>query len=151
MSYTIGEMANKLGVAPSTLRYYEKEGLLPFVERTDGGIRTFKDDDIAWLSTIQCLKKTGMSIKDIKQFIDWCMEGDATIDKRLALIQKQKDEVNSQIRKLNDTLDMLDYKEWYYQTAKQAGTCAVHSTMPPSQIPEKFAKYRNNKQSKSND
>lgn len=135
-------MANQLGVAPSTLRYYEKEGLLPFVERTDGGIRTFKDDDFAWLRTIECLKKTGMSIKDIKQFIDWCIEGDATIDKRLALIQKQKDEVNSQIRKLNDTLDMLDYKEWYYQTAKQAGTCAVHNDMNLSQIPEKFAKYR---------
>ena len=142
MSYTIGEMANQLGVAPSTLRYYEKEGLLPFVERTDGGIRTFKDDDFAWLRTIECLKKTGMSIKDIKQFIDWCIEGDATIDKRLALIQKQKEEVNLQIQKLNDTLDMLDYKEWYYQTAKQAGTCAVLSDMNPSQIPEKFAKYR---------
>lgn len=145
MSYTIGEMASRLGVASSTLRYYEKEGLLPFVERTNGGIRTFKDEDFAWLRTIECLKKTGMSIKDIKQFIDWCIEGDSTIDKRLALIQKQKQEVNAQIEKLNDTLEMLDFKEWYYQTAKAAGTCAVHKNAKTSNPPEKFSKFLTNK------
>lgn len=145
MSYTIGEMASRLGVASSTLRYYEKEGLLPFVERTDGGIRTFKDEDFAWLRTIECLKKTGMSIKDIKQFIDWCIEGDSTIDKRLALIQKQKQEVNAQIEKLNDTLEMLDFKEWYYQTAKAAGTCAVHKNAKTSNPPEIFSKFITNK------
>ena len=84
MFYTIGEMAKKMGVAPSTLRYYDKEGLLPFVERSGGGIRMFKDEDIEWLSIIECLKKTGMPIKEIKQFIDWCIEGDSTIDKRLS-------------------------------------------------------------------
>ena len=86
MFYTIGEMAKKMGVAPSTLRYYDKEGLLPFVERSGGGIRMFKGEDIEWLSIIECLKKTGMPIKEIKQFIDWCIEGDSTIDKRLELI-----------------------------------------------------------------
>lgn len=78
MFYTIGEMAKKLNVAPSTLRYYDKEGLLPFVERSGGGIRMFKDSDFEWLSIIECLKKTGMPIKEIKNFIDWCMEGDST-------------------------------------------------------------------------
>ncbi len=142
MPYTIGEMAKQLDLASSTLRYYDKEGLLPFVERTDGGIRSFKEDDVAWLKTIECLKKTGISIKDIKQFIDWCIEGDSTIDKRLELIKKQKDEVNSQIEKLKGTLDMLDYKQWYYEKANAAGTCAVHTSMKQSEIPEKFLKYR---------
>ena len=93
MNYTIGEMAKKIGVAPSALRYYDKEGLLPFVERSEGGIRMFKDSDIEWLNIIECLKKTGMSIKEIKKFIDWCIEGDSTIDKRLALIDKQRKNV----------------------------------------------------------
>lgn len=61
MFYTVGEMAKHLGVAPSTLRYYDKEGLLPFVERSSGGIRMFKDADFEWLQVIECLKKTGMS------------------------------------------------------------------------------------------
>lgn len=66
MLYTVSEMAKRLGVAPSTLRYYDKEGLLPFIERSDGGIRMFKDTDFEWLSIIECLKKTGMPIKELK-------------------------------------------------------------------------------------
>ena len=71
MLYTVGEMAKRLQVAPSTLRYYDKEGLLPFLERSNGGIRMFRESDFEWLSIIACLKQTGMPIKDIKTFIDW--------------------------------------------------------------------------------
>lgn len=60
MQYTVGEMAKRLHVAPSTLRYYDKEGLLPFLERSSGGIRIFQDSDFEWLSIISCLKQTGM-------------------------------------------------------------------------------------------
>lgn len=63
MAYTVGEMAKKLGVAPSVLRYYDKEGLLPFIKRSSGGIRTFQDSDMEWMRMIACLKKTGMPIK----------------------------------------------------------------------------------------
>lgn len=121
--YTIGEMADLLGVAASTLRYYDKEGLLPFVERTSGGIRKFKEADLEWLVTIEHLKKTGMPIKDIRVFIDWCMEGDETIACRLALIDRQRAAVQQQIAQLQDTLKILDYKHWYYEMAKEAGTC----------------------------
>ena len=67
MVYTIGEMAKMLGVPASTLRYYDKEGLLPFVARSSGGIRQFRESDIEWLRVIGCMKKAGMSIKDIRQ------------------------------------------------------------------------------------
>ena len=66
MTYTVGEIAKKLNVAPSTLRYYDKEGLLPFVERSVGGIRVFHDEDMDWLELIECMKHTGMPIKEIK-------------------------------------------------------------------------------------
>ena len=69
MIYTVGEMAKRIGVAPSTLRFYDKEGLLPFVERSEGGIRVFKDADYEWLQVIGCLKKTGMPLKDIKELL----------------------------------------------------------------------------------
>ena len=78
MLYTVGEMAKLMGVAPSTLRYYDKEGLLPFVERSEGGIRVFKESDYEWLKVIECLKKTGMQLKDIRSFILMAMEGDST-------------------------------------------------------------------------
>ena len=138
MFYTVGEMAKRFNVAPSTLRYYDKEGLLPFVERSGGGIRMFQDSDFEWLSLIECLKKTGMPIKEIKHFIDWCIEGDSTIDQRLALINRQRETALQQLKQVQDTLDMLDYKRWYYETAKAAGTCAVHKTMPENEIPKKY-------------
>ncbi len=142
MLYTVGEMASKLGIPPSTLRYYDKEGLLPFVERSKGGIRMFKESDFDWLSIIECLKKTGLSIKNIKKFIDWCLEGDATIEQRLELMQEQKRQVAEQIRQLQETMEMLEYKEWYYETAKAAGTCDVHKNMPEEEIPERIREIR---------
>lgn len=136
MLYTVGEIAKKLHVAPSTLRYYDKEGLLPFVERSDSGIRLFKDSDMEGLRVIECLKKTGMPIKDIKVFMELCQLGDSTIDERLALIDKQRETVLEQQKQLQETLDTLNYKHWYYETAAQAGTCAVHDLLTAEDIPE---------------
>lgn len=136
MFYTVGEIAKKLNVAPSTLRYYDKEGLLPFVERSDSGIRLFKDSDMEGLRVIECLKKTGMSIKDIKVFMDLCQLGDATINERLALIDKQRETVLEQQKQLQETLDTLNYKHWYYETAAKAGTCTVHDLLTEADIPE---------------
>ena len=138
MFYTIGEMAQKLNVAPSTLRYYDKEGLLPFVERSSGGIRMFKDEDMEWLRLLGCLKKAGMPLKEIRSFMDWSRQGDATISQRLELIEKQRQSVLDQQKQLEDPLLMLDYKRWYYQTAQEAGTCGIHDTLSPEQIPEQF-------------
>ena len=138
MFYTIGEMAQKLDVAPSTLRYYDKEGLLPFVERSSGGIRMFKEEDMEWLRLLGCLKKAGMPLKEIRSFMDWSRQGDATISQRLDLMEKQRQSVLDQQKQLEDTLLMLDYKRWYYQTAQEAGTCAVHDSLTPEQVPEQF-------------
>lgn len=138
MYYTVGEMAKKMGVPSSTLRYYDKEGILPFLERSAGGKRIFKESDMEWLSIIECLKKTGMPIKEIKKFVDWCIEGDSTIEKRLELIDKQRNEVLNQMEQLKNTLKTLDYKHWYYETAKKAGTCKVHKDMKLEDIPEEF-------------
>ena len=142
MLYTVGEMAKRLGVAPSTLRYYDKEGLLPFVERSSSGIRMFKDSDFEWLQIIGCLKKTGMQLVDIKRFIALAMQGDESIDERLALITKQKQSVIQQIDELNSTLQTLAFKEWFYKTAKEAGTTEVPGKMALDELPEEFQEVR---------
>ncbi len=142
MLYTVGEMAKKLGVAPSTLRYYDKEGLLPFVERSGGGMRVFRDEDFEWLQVIGCLKKAGMKLTDIKSFIEMAMQGDETISERLDLIIAQRKEVESQIEALNKTLATLEFKEWYYTTAKKDGTTDRVRNMPPHELPEQFREIR---------
>ena len=142
MFYTVGEMAKRLGVAPSTLRFYDKEGLLPFVERSDGGIRVFKDSDFEWLMVIGCLKKTGMPLKDIREFIVMAIEGDDTIDARLDLIIKQKESVEKQIAELEEIHRVLEFKQWYYETAKKEGTTSVPRNMTPEELPEEFREIR---------
>lgn len=142
MVYTVGEMAKRLGVASSTLRYYDREGLLPFVERSGNGVRVFKESDYEWLQVIACLKKTGMALKDIRLFVEMAMEGDETIEERLALISRQKAAVEEKIATLNDTLHTLEFKEWYYTIAKAAGTTAVPRELPLDELPEAFQTVR---------
>jgi len=119
MGYSISKAAEKTGLSTFTLRYYEKEGLLPFVERTPSGTRCFKDSDFEWLAMIQCLKNTGMSIKDIKEFVGWCMEGDATLEKRLAMFNAQRKEVEARMVEFQRYLDKIDWKIAYYENAIQ--------------------------------
>lgn len=142
MRYTVGEMAKRLGIAPSTLRYYDKEGLLPFVERSDSGMRLFKDSDYEWLQVIECLKKTGMHLKDIREFVTMAMQGDETIEPRLALIKAQRESVKAQIIELQEILDTLEFKCWYYETAKEQGTTEHLKTLSLEELPEQFREVR---------
>lgn len=123
MTYSISEAAKKFGVTPHTLRYYDKEGLLPFVERTASGLRAFTETDFEWLKIIMCLKNTGMQIKDIKGFIDLCMEGESTFDKRLDFIRRQKENIETQMSELKKHYDTILFKEQYYIDAiKERGS-----------------------------
>lgn len=142
MIYTVGEMAKSLGIPSSTLRYYDKEGLLPFVERSSSGIRVFHEKDYEWLQIINCLKKTGMSIKDIRKYIILAIEGDRTIDERLELFKNQCKALEAQIAELQRAMNVLNFKCWYYETAKEAGTVDVPQSMSTNEIPEEFRKIR---------
>ena len=142
MVYTVGEAAKRLGIAPSTLRYYDKEGLLPFVERSSGGIRMFQEKDFEWLQVIECMKKAGMSIKDIRAYIEMALQGDSTIDARLELFRRQQREVEQQMVELRRTMETLRYKCWYYETAKAAGTTDVPKNMPDEDVPAEFQAIR---------
>lgn len=125
MTYTIGEVAKIMTLSISTLRYYDKEGLLPLVERTTSGIRKFNDSDIEWLNIIECLKNTGMQLKDIKTFFEWCKEGDSTIEQRYKMFLERKSETEKQIELLQKSLELIDYKCNYYKTAFEAGTTNI--------------------------
>lgn len=144
MLYTVGETAKILNLSPSTLRYYDKEGLLPFVERSSGGIRMFQEKDFSWLFIIECLKKSGLSIKDIKHYIDLSLKGDETINERLEIFQNQRKKVVRQMAELQETLDTLDYKCWYYETAKKSGSTSVPQNMSVDDIPENLRQAKEN-------
>ena len=142
MVYTVGEMAKRLDVPPSTLRYYDKEGLLPFVERSSGGIRMFRDSDVEWLQIIHCMKKAGMSIRDIREYIQLALQGDDTIDARLAMFRRQREAILAQMEELRQTLETVEYKCWFYETAQKAGSTDVPQQLPEEALPPRFRPVR---------
>ncbi|MFQ9505930.1 MAG: MerR family transcriptional regulator [Veillonella sp.] len=87
MTYTVGEIARKTKYSTFCFALLRQGGLLPFVERSSGGIRIFREEDMDWLELIECMKRTGMPIKEIKHFIDCCVEGDSRINDRLSIIK----------------------------------------------------------------
>lgn len=113
MTYTIGEVAKRFSLSISALRYYDKEGLFPEMERTSG-IRRFSEREIEALKIIECLKKSGLTIKDIRQFMQWCKEGKATYDNRQQLFARQKQKVEEELKRMQQVHDMLTFKNWYY-------------------------------------
>ncbi len=126
MNYSISEVARISGISKFTLRYYDKMGILSFVDRNSKGIRTFKESDLNWIAMITCLKESGMPLKDIKQFIDWSFEGDSTLNNRLDTFIEHKQNVLDQIKLLEKHLKKIDHKIDYYQTAIKAGTEEIY-------------------------
>ncbi|OZB92307.1 MerR family transcriptional regulator [Paenibacillus sp. XY044] len=125
-TYSISEVARQLNLTIYTLRYYDKEGLLPFVERTASGTRLFKESDIDALKVIECLKTTGMPIKEIKNFINWCSEGDTSLQQRYDMFIERKAAVEAQMEELKKTMEVIEHKCFYYKTALDAGTEEIH-------------------------
>ena len=137
MPYTIKDMSELTGLPASTLRYYDKQGLLPNLKRDGNNIRIFSDDDYASLRLIDCLKRSGLSIKDIKKFIDMAGK-EGALTGRLEIFRKRREILRKELENLKSILDVIEYKCWYYEKACEAGTDSAVKNLKPSEIPEQF-------------
>ena len=141
--YTIGKVAEMFGLPISTLRYYDKQGLFPNMERVSG-IRKFSEAEIEALRVIECLKKAGMEIKDIRQFMDWCAEGPSTYSQRKAMFEERKAHMEAEIMHMNQALDMLKFKCWYYEQAIKAGSEDRLKALFPARLPKEIQRAYEN-------
>ncbi|MGN0719834.1 MAG: MerR family transcriptional regulator [Anaerovoracaceae bacterium] len=135
--YTIGQVSEMFHIPVSTLRYYDKEGLFPGLERS-AGIRRFGPNEIEALRVIECLKKSGLEIRDIRQFMQWCAQGSDTYSQRLELFRRQKKTVEEEIARMEKVLDMIRFKCWYYEEAIKDGDEKRIKAMMPDQLPEEI-------------
>lgn len=142
MYYSIGEAAKATNIAISTLRYYDREGMFPAMARSDGGIRIFSDVEMNTIRVIECLKSTGMSIKDIKRFLNWCQEGDGSLRQRRDMFYERLEEVAKQMETLQKTMYTLKYKCWYYDRALANGSEEKVKNLSVEEIPEELRDYR---------
>ncbi|MDN3955549.1 MerR family transcriptional regulator [Sporolactobacillus laevolacticus] len=121
--YTIGQIAEKTHLSIHTLRYYEKEGIVPFIKRTESGIRIYEEEHIDWFKFLNCLRKTGMSITRLKDFSDLTLQGDETIDQRIQILEQQRKFIEGQIEILMSYIEMINFKtEMYSKQKKESKT-----------------------------
>lgn len=119
MNYTIKQVSEKTHLRPHVLRYYEREGLLPLVKRSANGIRYYSNDDLEWIGLICCLKNTGMSIKQIKGFVDLSIEGDESFARRCQMLAEHKKKVEEEIQEMYRHLEKVTCKIDHYEKEYQ--------------------------------
>lgn len=140
--YIIGQVSEMFHLPISTLRYYDKEGFFPNLVRK-GNIRYFSDNELEAIRIIECLKQSGLEIKDIKQFFEWVTEGSSSYTKRKELFEHRKVAVKEEIKQLEKTLAMLEFKCWYYDTAIAHGNEDKINAMLPDNLPKDIQKLYN--------
>ncbi len=135
MEYTIGQVAKLTGLSISTIRYYDKEGLLNGINRKSG-IRSFNDKELNTIRVIECLKNSGMLIKEIRDFMKLCEEGDSSLNERYNFFLDQEKKVQDQIKSLNQTLKLIKFKQWYYLKAISDNTESIVKNMSIDDMPD---------------
>lgn len=138
--YSIGEISKMFQLPISTLRYYDKEGLFPHLKRVNG-VRQFSESEIETLRVIDCLKKSGLEIKEIKEYMSLCSLGNTTLKQRKEIFKKQKEEVLQEMEKLQKVLSMLNYKCWYYDQAIEKNDEAYVQALSFNQFPPQIQQY----------
>ena len=140
--YTIGDAAAKLGMPASTIRFYEKNGLIPNQQRSSDGRRLFDEDDLEWMRFVERLKVSGMPIKEIREYIRLYMEGDSTIEERRRIVYERRAAIDKQLEELQLARDFIEYKCWFYDVASESGTCDTPREMPFDELPEDIRRIK---------
>lgn len=112
--YTMKQACQAAGMSYETLKFYCNEGLVPNVKRSANNYRIFDDHDINWIKILSCLKRCGMSIAEMKEYLALCLEGEKTIPQRKLVLIKHKDELQMKIRELEDAVRYIEWKESFY-------------------------------------
>ena len=141
--YSIGQVSAMTNLPISTLRYYDKEGFFPNLEK-QSGIRRFSQAELDAIRMIEYLKRSGLEIKDIRQFFEWVEEGPSTYPNRKAMFEARKKAVEEEMKQLEKNLDMLKFKCWYYEQAIKDGSEDRLKSLIPDRLPEGIQKAYEN-------
>ena len=140
--YTIGDAAAELGMPASTIRFYEKNGLIPNQQRSSDGRRLFDEDGLEWMRFVERLKVSGMPIKEIREYIQLYIEGDSTIEERRRIVYERRDAIDKQLEELKLARDFIEYKCWYYDVASESGTCDTPKNMSFDELPDDIKRIK---------
>ena len=126
--YSMKQACKLTGLNYETLKFYCNEGLVPNVKRDTRNYRVFDDHDIKWIESLTCLKNCGMTIQEMKEYLDLCLQGQSTIVKRKEILNKKREMLLESMEKLQNAVDYIDWKQSYYEDVLN-GKVEYHSNL----------------------
>lgn len=114
MLYTMMQVCRKIGMTYQTLKFYCNEGLVPNVKRDKNNRRVFDERDVAWITSLTCLKKCGLSIQEMREYVEMCLQGEPSIPQRKEMLARKQEELREQIKELEDSVAFIDWKQNFY-------------------------------------
>ena len=129
MLYSMKEVCRKTGMTYEALKFYCNQGLVPNVKRDDHNYRVFDDRDVAWIESLNCLKRCGMSIQEMKDYVALCFQGEASIPERKALLEQKRGQLLTHIRELEDAVRYIDWKQGFYDEVLSGKTPYVSNLL----------------------
>ena len=130
MLYSMKEVCRKTGMTYEALKFYCNQGLVPNVKRDDHNYRVFDDRDVAWIESLGCLKRCGMSIQEMQDYVALCLQGEASIPERKILLGEKRGQLLERIRELADAVHYIDWKQEFYDNVLSGKTPYVSNLLP---------------------
>ena len=112
--YTMKDACEKTGLSYETLKFYCNQGLVPHVKRDEKNRRIFDDRDIAWINSLTCLKNCNMGIGEMREYLRLCLEGPASIPERQIILEKKREQLVLEAKRIQDSIDYIDWKQNFY-------------------------------------
>ena len=129
MLYSMKEVCRKTGMTYEALKFYCNQGLVPNVKRDDHNYRVFDDRDVAWIESLGCLKRCGMSIQEMQDYVALCLQGEASIPERKILLDQKRGQLLERIRDLEDAVRYIDWKQGFYDDVLSGKTPYVSNLL----------------------
>lgn len=126
------EVCRQTGMTYENLKFYCNQGLIPNVKRNASNYRVFDDRDVAWIKSLKCLKNCGMSIQEMKDYIDLCMQGQSSIPERKILLDRKREELLVKMGELQASIDYIDHKQSFYDDVLSGKTEYRSNLLPPN-------------------
>ena len=112
--YSMKQTCEKVGMSYETLKFYCNQGLIPNVKRDKNNYRIFDDNNISWITSLSCLKNCGMSISEMKEYLNLCLQGESTIPQRKEILAIKKQDLIKKQQELQKSIDFIDWKQNFY-------------------------------------
>ena len=130
--YTMKEACEKTGLSYETLKFYCNQGLVPGVARDAQNRRIFSEQNISWINSLGCLKNCGMSIREMQDYLALCLEGQSSIPERKRILERKRQELELELKRVRDSIDYIDWKQEFYDDIL-AGRKEYHSNLQPQE------------------